>query len=59
MTGLVSNKVHLFTGCRNMAEGKPLAFYFLRQDQKLVFESQILAMFAAPHSQATQLCSPY
>ena len=38
-----------------MAKGKPWAFHFLRQGQKLVFESQILAMFAAPHSKATQL----
>ena len=39
MTPLVSNKVHLFTGCRDILKGKPWACYFLKKvtyRQKLV-----------------------
>ena len=31
MTPLVSNKVHLFTGCRDIPKGKPWAFHFLKK----------------------------
>ena len=31
MTPLVSNKVHLFAGCRDIPKGKPWVFHFLKK----------------------------